>query len=926
MPLPPLPRVVILDYYDSYTNNIVTLLAKTYTDQQVLNNVVIIKADKYTWEEFQKEVLPNVDCVILSPGPGRPENPADIGFALDLLRLHPVPILGICLGHQAIGYAFGGKIINTPKITHGHVIPIAPVQPPLGLFASPLWARAEQQKDTFDVVVYNSLAVDPSSLPEELEVTAWSVPTPDRPSTIQGLRHKTLPIWGVQYHPESISSTKGSPLLLSFLSAVHAHHASPASYPPIIPPVLASCSYRIHPSAPNPPAHPSHNPLPRLSLVSHPFGPTGQEQKTDHIFNLFIRSPSSPPNKTNKSAIGEIWLDGQTPLRPTTSSLAAPSFLLTYSLQTRAVRLHRKGLAVETYVLEDGATFWQAFGELQSALSSSLFAPASASASADDSSSSGEKDVWKGGWSGFFAYEMKEESLPGYPRRPPTPTSLSLSATTAQAEGEEEEEEVDACWAWVDGFLQRTPGGEWVGRGILREESEDGTEREGRGEGEGGGEGGGRGLEGWLRKQGVEFGLSAAQWNTHLERISAALSSPPSPSPSPSPPPPSRAQAPVQPPAPPPKAPTPPAFPPFHPTSPGSAYKSSIEHCREAIRQGESYELTLTTRFEGWLPPSTFTFTGEGASERQGEREKEKEKEGKRDDEIFEMYLHLRKFNPAYYSAYMHFPTLTSPSPSPSSPSPASQAKPAKGLTILSSSPERFLSISSKREVEMMPIKGTRARVKIGKECVCQPSTGCGGAVRREGGDVGEACVRVGREEDERRGRELQEDIKERAENLMIVDLIRSDLLPPCLPSSLSVPKLIALESYGVHNLVTTVRGKLYPPSTATASPGGGGGEMEAIARCFPPGSMTGAPKLRSVQLLDGFEKGKKRGVYSGALGYVGVDGVVDLSVVIRTIVRQGDRLSIGAGGAITWLSNPQGEWDEVLTKVKSVVGELEGL
>ncbi|ODN86825.1 para-aminobenzoate synthetase [Cryptococcus wingfieldii CBS 7118] len=848
MAVPPLPRVVILDYYDSYTNNIVTLLAKTYTDEQVLNNVVIIKADKYTWEEFQKEVLPNVDCVILSPGPGRPENPADIGFALDLLRLHPVPILGICLGHQAIGYAFGGKIINTPKITHGHVIPIAPVQPPLGLFASPLWAPAEQQKDTFDVVVYNSLAVDPSSLPDELEVTAWSVPTPDRPSTIQGLRHKTLPIWGVQYHPESISSTKGSPLLLSFLSAVHAHHESPASYPPIIPPILASCSYRIHPSASNPPSHPSHNPLPRLSLVSHPFGSTGQEQTTDDIFNLFIRS-----NKINESGIGEIWLDGQTPLRPTTSSLATPSFLLTYSLETRAVRLHRKGLAVETYVLEDGATFWQAFADLQTALSSSLFASASYSSPSVEEEED-EKDVWKGGWSGFFAYEMKEESLPGYLRRPPT----SLSAITAQAEGEVEE--VDACWAWVDGFLQRTPGGEWVARGILREESEDGGEREGRGEG------GGRGLEGWLRKQGVEFGLSAAQWKTHLERISTALSSPPSPSPSP----PSPAQAPVQPPAP--ESTKPSAFPPFHPTSPGSAYKSSIEHCREAIRQGESYELTLTTSFEG-------------------------------DDELFEMYLHLRKFNPAYYSAYMHFATLTSPSlspslspspsPSPSSSSPAYQAKPAKGLTILSSSPERFLSISSKREVEMMPIKGTRAR-----------------------------CVRVGREEDERRGRELQEDIKERAENLMIVDLIRSDLLPPCLPSSISVPKLIALESYGVHNLVTTVRGKLYPPSTASP----GGGEMEAIARCFPPGSMTGAPKLRSVQLLDGFEKGKKRGVYSGALGYVGVDGVVDLSVVIRTIVRQGDRLSIGAGGAITWLSNPQGEWDEVLTKVKSVVGELEGL
>ncbi|WVQ72189.1 hypothetical protein IAR50_001735 [Cryptococcus sp. DSM 104548] len=831
MEVPPLPRVVILDYYDSYTNNIVTLLAKTYTDEQVLSNVVIIKADKYTWADFQKEVLPNVDCVILSPGPGRPENPADIGFALDLLRLHPVPILGICLGHQAIGYAFGGKITNTPKITHGHVVPIVPVQPALGLFASPLWALVEQQADKFDVVVYNSLAVDPSSLPEELEVTAWSVPTPDRPSTIQGLRHKTLPIWGVQYHPESISSTKGSPLLLSFLSAVHNHYHNPASYPPLVPSILASCSYHIHPASSFPSSISCHAPLPALRLVSHSFSTTGKEAKTDDIFNRFVRSPSKADRgKGSERPIGEIWLDGQTPLRPTTSSLATPSFVLTYSLSTRAVRLHRAGKPVATYVLENGATFWQAFAHLQASLSSSLsslpsaFTPSSPSAS-------GERDVWKGGWAGFFAYEMKEESLSGYLRRPEVDIGDGA-------------EEVDACWAWVDGFLQRTSEGEWVARGIVREEGGDVGE-----EGD---------LEKWLKLEGVRLGLTSAQWETHLGTISSTLSSSSASSSSSSP----SASSP----------PKPFPFPQFHPTSSGSVYKSEIEDCREAIRQGESYELTLTTSFEGWLPP----------------KEDDSEGDGNRDDDLFEMYQHLRKFNPAYYSAYMHFPNLTSPSSSLSSPQ-----KPTKGLTILSSSPERFLSISSNREVEMMPIKGTRAR----------------------------KCVQEGKVEDERRGRELQEDIKERAENLMIVDLIRSDLLPPCLPSSLTVPKLIALESYGVHNLVTTVRGQLYPSTTA-----GAGGELEAIARCFPPGSMTGAPKLRSVQLLDGFEKGKRRGIYSGALGYIGIDGVVDLSVVIRTIIREGDRLSIGAGGAITWLSNPQGEWDEVLTKVKSVVGELEGV
>lgn len=170
------------------------------------------------------------------------------------------------------------------------------------------------------------------------------------------------------------------------------------------------------------------------------------------------------------------------------------------------------------------------------------------------------------------------------------------------------------------------------------------------------------------------------------------------------------------------------------------------------------------------------------------------------------------------------------------------------------------------------------------------------------------------------------------------------------------MPKLIALETYeSVHQLVTTVVGRLEQ----------GISEIEAVERCFPPGkrgvafsrvlfrwrnpqaklllislagSMTGAPKLRSVQILDDLEApNQRRGIYSGALGYMGIDGQVDLSVVIRTIVaeyepvttdtdRQGMqerdvRYSLGAGGAITWLSDPQGEWDEVMTKVESVIG-----
>jgi para-aminobenzoate synthetase len=157
---------------------------------------------------------------------------------------------------------------------------------------------------------------------------------------------------------------------------------------------------------------------------------------------------------------------------------------------------------------------------------------------------------------------------------------------------------------------------------------------------------------------------------------------------------------------------------------------------------------------------------------------------------------------------------------------------------------------------------------------------------------------------------ELAKDVKELAENLMIVDLIRNDLHRISPPQSIKVPKLMQVESYEtVHQLVTTIQSQIRPSI----------GPVQAIKSIFPPGSMTGAPKLRSVQILDALENGEERGVYSGCLGYICVSGAVDQSVVIRTVVRHGDNLELGAGGAITWLSDPKKEWEEVLIKAKAV-------
>ncbi|WWD22621.1 hypothetical protein CI109_107114 [Kwoniella shandongensis] len=811
MTVPPLPRTLILDYYDSYTNNLLTLFTQLYSDAEVLDKVVVVKADKYTWTDFKKLVLPHIDCVILSPGPGRPDNPTDIGFALDLLRLHALPILGVCLGHQAIGVAFGGKIINTPQITHGHVVPIAPVRPTKKLFSSSAWLDSPAGKEEqFDVVVYNSLTVDPKSLPDDLEVTAWSVAATDRPSTIQGLRHRSHPIWGVQYHPESISSTRGPALLQAFLNEVHLYHKRPTTFSSLKPEIISSCAYRVASRAaklprsrrvslsglPTPPITPSGSraatPSGTRAVSAKPshmaekkYGVVGKGLRTQDVFERLVLSPT---RKGKEKAIGEVWLDGQTPTRPTTTSLASPSFLVTYSLATRTVTLHRPSNEPITLPLSDKTTFWDWFSAGNQILTARL------------GTRSSRTNGWRGGWVGWFGYEMKEESLQGYTRR-------NKNGTQA--------DEVDAAWAWSDKLLERTSDGEWIARGVLRHEAGGGEETASEGESE---------MLNWLRKQGIEFGLEPADWQEYLDEIQPILMG-------------SADRATTQPAS---------SFPTFRPSATGEDYRTRIDACREAIRQGESYELTLTTRFDASAPNL----------------------------DPYSLYLRLRSFNPAYYSTYINFPCLSTPR--------------GQGMSVLSSSPERFLRIDGDRRVEMMPIKGTRARVKPGQS----------------------------KEEDARRGEELRNDHKERAENLMIVDLIRSDLLSCCIPSTVTVPKLIALESYGVHNLVTTVQGTLAENV----------GSVEAVRRCFPPGSMTGAPKLRSVQLLDDFEKQQRRGIYSGALGYFSVDGVTDLSVVIRTITVEGDNLSIGAGGAITWLSDRDGEWDEVLTKVKSVVGVLEGV
>ena len=240
------------------------------------------------------------------------------------------------------------------------------------------------------------------------------------------------------------------------------------------------------------------------------------------------------------------------------------------------------------------------------------------------------------------------------------------------------------------------------------------------------------------------------------------------------------------------------------------------------------------------------------------------------DGDPWPLYRRLRTGDPSLFSAYLDLGPgqLT-----------------GRPRALLSASPEPFLSVDAQGLVKTDPIKGTRPR---GRDAAT----------------------------DRALARELLSSAKDRAENVMIVDVLRNDLGRVSRPGSVRVPRLCRLErTAAVQHLVSTVTGVLAPARDA----------FDLLAASFPGGSITGAPKIRAMEILEGLEA-VRRGPYTGSIGWIGPDGAMQTSIIIRTFVADGQRLTLHVGGGITWKSDPVAEWEETVTKARGPLGAIGGI
>lgn len=683
-------KTLLIDNYDSFTYNLYHLIA-------AVNGCppVVIKNDDPDWKP---EMASGFDNVVISPGPGRPDNPADFGICRDVIAKQDIPVLGICLGHQGICHFHGSRIDLAVQARHGRMSPV--IHDGTGIF--------ENIPSPFSVVRYHSLAV--YDIPESLDVTARS-----EDGVIMGIRHKTLPQWGVQFHPESICTEHGLQIFRNFRKLTDNWQKRGRTFP--------------------------DNPV---SLLKPPLKQIPDSLTKENVVLLHRKMALDVDSETVfgkcfRNSEYAIWLDSnrQDYGSGRFSYLCTPGGTLgriaTVDIQTHCIHIETKSGRSE--------------------MSANFFEWLESDLNRFDIQSPETYFEFALGWVGYVGYEMKGDCDAGNGHRSPYPDSVMAFCDRGIVIDHQEKQVHLLALAPHDN----------------RSESEE-----------------------WLENTSGQLSQikNSVQDDSHDLPETLELDSP------------------------------------FILRHDKKKYIELIRKSQEYIRQGQTYEVCLTNM--ATAPSSADPWTA---------------------------YRMLRRSNPAPYSAFLQL----------------------GDISVLSCSPERFISIANDRIAESKPIKGTRGR---------SPDP----------------------VEDKKLHDELLLSEKEKAENLMIVDLVRHDLGKTAELNSVEVTKLFAIESYRtVHQMVSTIRSKIRMDAS----------QSQCIRDAFPGGSMTGAPKIRTMQILDDLEEGA-RGIYSGAIGYFSLSGAVDLSIVIRTLVMSHGTVSFGIGGAITAMSDPEEEFDEIRVKAKA--------
>jgi len=686
-------KTLIIDNYDSYTFNLYQLIAEVNGEYPT-----VICNDQVVWDELKQWEFDNI---VISPGPGRPENLKDFGICRQAIQNAQVPLLGVCLGHQGLGNEYGGRVIHAPEVRHGRLSEVYHIG--TDLFAG--------IPSPFSVVRYNSLLVS-DDLPDCLEKVAWT-----EDNLVMGLHHRSLPLWGVQFHPESICTQYGKSLLKNFreitLKFAQKRGSSPrknyftADSGTIPMPSSSSCQKQQQ----------------KFQLCTRKLNLCPD---TEQMFvHLFGKSPNA------------FWLDSSR----VEAGLSRFSFMgdsggensLLIHYQTRSQELTITQSDTVSFRTEGIFEYLKREIEQRHCLSHDL------------------PFDFNCGFVGYFGYELKAECGFQLNHLSALPDAIFLLADRMIAIDHQEQTLYLLCLIQQGQTTSAEAWFEWIGQQI-----------------------------------------------DHLPPLSPII--------------PGNKETPVI----------------FRLSRSQRTYLNDIQTCLQEIQEGETYQVCLTNQIHTDTTPDPLAF-----------------------------YRSLRRINPAPYAAFLRF----------------------GDVAIACSSPERFLHIDRQGWVETKPIKGTVRRGKTLDEDF----------ILRE---------------------RLRNSEKDRAENLMIVDLLRNDLGRVCAVGTVHVPKLMDVETYAtVHQLVTTIRGHLRADMSA----------IDCIRNAFPGGSMTGAPKLRTLEIIDRLEQ-EARGVYSGAIGFLGLNGSADLNIVIRSAVLTTDQTSIGIGGGIVALSDPEMEFQETLLKAKALI------